>query len=164
MIVENMIIQTTNAAMDSPLLNQWLPLKALGGNSVLIRKRSTRIRQRIPLIMFPRIEEWGYELWFHSVWYDGMIMLTEVDAWEKCPMEQYWPKCMWCNRFHLPFEGSGSHRNSSQHRRFRANQIDPIVQDPDETSRRQRAASLRATTQQWAEACGTDTQWLQTLL
>ena len=165
MIIENMIIERTNG-MDAQWLDRWLPLRALGGNSVMIRTRSTRQGQgsssssseesSLPLIMFPRIDEMGYELWFHSAWLNGSTMLIEVDVFDNCPMGQFWPKCLWCNRFHLPYEGRGSHRASHQHAKFRANYIEPIVEDRDAASRRQRAAILRDTVREWAGRLGTE--------
>ena len=61
------------------------------------------------------------------------MQLQEVDALELCPQGQFWPKCMWCGKFHLPYE---SHRDSRARRRFCARHIEPIeVEEPGSARR-----------------------------
>ena len=85
------------------------------------------------------------ELWFHSNWYQNSMQLQEVDALELCPQGQFWPKCMWCGKFHLPYESHrGSHRSSHAHRRFCAKYIRRIeVEEPGSARREQLSSNLR---------------------
>ena len=81
----------------------------------------------VPLNMFPRIESEGYELWFHSNWLNDFIQVIEADNIEPCPAGQCWPKCLWCDKFHLPPEGEWCHRESNTHKKFRKAWMDPIM-------------------------------------
>ena len=154
--IENIIMEATgNAAGASwdptTYLDRWIPLRALGGNYILLRRSPLSSSGLAPLIMFPRIENAGLELWFHSRWYGQTMLLTDVDVWNLCPAGQFWPKCLWCDRFHLPFDGFNSHRASHRHQRFHAWYIAPIAaEDVGSTRRQQLTADLRASTQAWA--------------
>ena len=173
--IENVIMNATGStagdAWDpSPYLNRWIPLRALGGNSIMICHNhishshsedmtARNGRGQFPLIMFPRIQIAGLELWFHSRWYNGTMQLIEVDSWELCPQGQFWPKYAWCNKFHLPFDGSGSHRESRTHQRFRNNYMSGIVGNDIHPSQQQHAAAkLRADMLAWAGPAD-DLQW-----
>ena len=91
------------------------------------------------------------ELWLHSRWHGGMMQLTDVDAWDLCPQGQFWPKCLWCGKFHLPYEGCNSHRESIQHRSFRRNFIQPILDEQPGSLRREALSTdLRQQTEEWA--------------
>ena len=131
--------------------NRWVPLRALGGNSIMIRPPPPGQRAA-PLILFPRIDRLGLEVWFHSRWYGKSTQLVEVDAIDLCPQGQYWPKCMWCGKFHLPFD---AHRASNYHERFRARYMDPILRvEPGSDRRRQLADELRRSTESWCGPVG----------
>ena len=103
--------------------------------------------------MFPRLNTMGLELWFRSEWNNGMsVVLIEVDGLKPCPMKQLWPYCRWCRKFHLPYEGSASHRMSKQHQKFRRNYMLPALADPTGESLKQ----LRHDTMRW----GASDMWL----
>lgn len=110
-----------------PFLDQWIPLRLLGGNYIMIKKREEAAP---PLLMFPRLNAMGLELWFHSNWIGMTVLIIEVDGLKKCPQNQLWPYCRWCRKFHLPYEGSFSHRASKQHQRFRKYYLSPALADP----------------------------------
>ena len=130
----------------SAYFNLWVPLRALGGNSIMLRPRPPGHRVQ-PLILFPRIARLGLEVWFHSLWLGHSMQLIEVDALELCPQGQYWPKCMWCGKFHLPFD---THRVSRNHSRFCAHFIAPIEREEPGSARRQQLVDdLRRSTQAW---------------
>ena len=154
--IENIIMEATGNAAGSfwdptAYLDRWIPLRALGGNYIMLRRSPLSSAGLAPLIMFPRIENAGLELWFHSTWYGDTMQLTDVDVWDLCPAGQFWPKCLWCDRFHLPFDGSFCHRAIHRHQRFHAAYIAPIVaEDVGSTRRQQLSADLRASTQAWA--------------
>ena len=93
-------------------LNQWVPLPGLGGNCILLRKCS---EHRRPLLMFPRLEMLGLELCFYSEWNKGATVVIEADILKPCPAKQIWIFCAWCQKFHLPYDGPGSHRQSKKH-------------------------------------------------
>ena len=97
-------------------LDTWFPIPFLGGNSILLR-RSTRRRR--PLVMYPRLEQLGLEMWFRSDWYGQSAEIIEFDVLKPCPAGQIWPYCSWCRKFHLPYDGPGSHRCSIAHARAR---------------------------------------------
>ena len=98
-------------------LNRWIPIPGRGGNSILLR-RSVQARLRLhPLVMFPRLDELRLEMWFHSVWYGESAEIMEFDILKPCPAGCIWPFCSWCQKFHLPYHGSGSHRCSRRHSR-----------------------------------------------
>ena len=80
--------------------------------------------------MFPRLSAMGLELWFRSIWYGQDVVLMEVDGLVPCPAGQLWPFCRWCRKFHLPYDGSGSHRQSKQHTHFREYYLKPALKDP----------------------------------
>ena len=63
------------------------------------------------------LDELRLEMWFHSVWYGDMAEIKEFDILKPCPQGQIWPFCSWCQNFHLPYHGSGSHRCSWKHSR-----------------------------------------------
>ena len=135
----------------APFFNRWIPLRALGGNSILIRPAPSGSRAH-PLILFPRIDRLGLEVWFHSQWYGRSTQLLEVDALDLCPQGQYWPKCMWCLKFHLPFD---THRSSRCHRRFHDNYIHPILREELGSARRQQLVEdLRRSTEAWSGPVG----------
>ena len=102
-----------------PYLNQWIPLPddQNGGNKIMLQ-RCTRERQR-PLLMYPRLEALGLELVFFSRWYGGQTVVIEIDILKPCPARHIWVFCAWCGKFHLPFEGPGSHRGGSKHQSAR---------------------------------------------
>ena len=142
--IKEMIIEATGRDTrgwdPTAYYNRWVPLRAMGGNSILLRTRPPGHPLQT-LILFPRIERGGLELWFHSNWHGNSMQLQEVDALELCPQGQFWPKCMWCGKFHLPFE---THRVSRAHRRFCANYIRPIeVEEPGSARREQLSSNLR---------------------
>ena len=107
-VLENIIIETM-------YLDQLMSLPQFGGNSLLVRAGSS---PSPPLVMFPRIDAAGLEIWFHSAWCGGMMQLMEVDVLDLCPQRQIWPRCLWCGKFHLPMQGSGSHRSCNKHTQF----------------------------------------------
>ena len=108
-------------AVNGPALDQyldtWIPIPGLGGNSILLR-RSVYPRRR-PLVMYPRLEQLGLEMWFRSDWYGQSAEIIEFDVLKPCPAGQIWPFCSWCRKFHLPYDGPGSHRCSLAHLRAR---------------------------------------------
>jgi len=135
----------------SAYFNLWIPLRALGGNSIMIRPAPPG-QPALPLILFPRIDRLGLEVWFHSRWYGRSTQLIEVDALDLCPQGQYWPKCMWCGKFHLPFD---THRVSNCHRRFRLHRIEPILRaEPGSDRRQQLVDDLRRSTEAWSGPVG----------
>ena len=75
------------------------------------------------MIMYPRLEELGLEMLFNSTWYHGATSnyaaVIEIDILKPCPAGHIWVFCAWCGRFHLPFDGPGSHRNSRAHEKAR---------------------------------------------
>ena len=81
----------------------------------MIRRRNTTT----PLLMYPRLNAMGLELWFHSMWHG-----QSVDGLGP------WPICRWCPKFHLPYDGPGSHRQSQQHTKFREYYMKPALNDP----------------------------------
>ena len=95
-------------------LNVEIPIPGLGGNRIMLRRRCSDHRR--PCLMFPRLEMLGLEMLFLSTWYDQQIMsIIEIDILKPCPQKQIWPYCAWCGKFHLPYEGYGSHRKSKKH-------------------------------------------------
>ena len=154
--VESIIIEATGNDSrgfwdPSAYFNRWVPLRALGGNSILIRPPPAGHRAA-PLVLFPRIDRLGLELWFHSRWYGESMQMTEVDGLDLCPAGQFWPKCIWCNKFHLPFDGAGAHRASNSHTRFRSNYMDSIHrEEPGSERRRQLLDEMKKSTEAW---CG----------
>ena len=100
----------------SEYLDKWVPLPLLGGNYVMLRREPDHAHEE--LILFPRLNSLRLELWFYSTWYQGCIRLIQADGFKPCPMQQIWPFCAWCRKFHLPHEGPGSHRNSKKHKNF----------------------------------------------
>ena len=155
--VENIILDTFFNE-DESMLNQWRPLRALGGNSIMLR-RPPDGSKALPLIMFPSIEAAGLEVWFHSRWHGRCMQLTDVDAWDLCPAGQFWPVCLWCLRFHIPFECCCSHRSSNKHQRFHEMYIQPILnEEPGSFRRQELSRSLRLQTEDWAGATG-DMVW-----
>ena len=101
-------------------LNKWVRIPGLGGNRILLRRCS---HHRRPFLMFPRLEMLGLELCFYSQWYSQWYkestVVMEVDILKPCPAGQIWIYCAWCRKFHLPYDGQGSHRQSKQHARAR---------------------------------------------
>ena len=91
-------------------LNRWIPLPAMGKNSIMVKRRE-RPHPR-PLLMFPKLEQLGLEIMFHSNWSQEHILLVEVDILKCCPQRQIWPYCAWCKRFLCPADG---HRNGKLH-------------------------------------------------
>ena len=77
-VLESIIIETM-------CLDQWMSLPQFGGNSLLVRAGSS---PSPPLVMFPRIDAAGLEIWFHSAWCGGMMQLMEVDVLDLCPQGQ----------------------------------------------------------------------------
>ena len=79
------------------------------------------------------------------------MQLTDVDAWDLCPQGQFWPKCLWCGKFHLPYEGCNSHRESQAHRKFHEYFIQPILDEQPGSLRREALSTdLRQQTEEWA--------------
>ena len=125
---ERTILETFNAyrdddepdpePFDAAHLNRWVPIPGLGGNSIMLRRRPDGA-PREDLVLFPRINRFDLELWFHSRWNGDVIQLLDADSLGKCPQKQLWPFCAWCQRFHLPHEGPGSHRQSIKHEKFK---------------------------------------------
>ena len=100
-------------------LNQWVPIPGLGGNSILLRRRKDPTNHLEDLVLFPRLNDLGLELWFHSAWLGDSVKIIEIDMFKLCPMKQIWPFCAWCGKFHLPTAGSNSHRESKDHAKMR---------------------------------------------
>ena len=65
--------------------------------------------------MFPRLEKLNLELCFYSEWYKEATVVIETDILKPCPAKQIWIFCAWCQKFHLPYDGPGSHRQSKKH-------------------------------------------------
>ena len=106
-------------------LETWMPVPGFGGNSILLRRSLAMCprlptRRRRPLVMYPRLEQLGLEMWFRSNWYGQSAEIIEFDVLKPCPAGQIWPFCSWCRKFHLPYDGSGSHRCSREHLKARA--------------------------------------------
>ena len=69
-----------------------------------------------PCLMFPNLDKLGLEMLFMSAWYqEKSMVIIEIDILKPCPAGHIWPYCAWCGKFHLPFEGEGSHRWSKRH-------------------------------------------------
>ena len=105
-------------------LETWMPVPGFGGNSILLRRSLAMCprlptRRRRPLVMYPRLEQLGLEMWFRSNWYGQGAEIIEFDVLKPCPAGQIWPFCSWCCKFHLPYDGPGSHRCSRAHERAR---------------------------------------------
>ena len=98
-------------------LETWIPIPFLGGNSILLQRSTHRRR---PLVMYPRLEQLGLAMWFRSDWYGQSAEIIEFDVLKPCPAGQIWPFCSWCRKFHLPYDGPGSHRCSIAHGRARS--------------------------------------------
>ena len=101
---------------DMQYLNKWIPIPGLGGSSILLRRNTFGVR---PAVMYPRLLQLGLELWFHSDWYGENAQIQEIDILKPCPAKHIWPFCVWCGKFHLPYDGAGSHRQSTKHCRAR---------------------------------------------
>lgn len=131
-LMQNAIVHHTggfNAAGwdPSPFLDQWIRLPLLGGNYILLRRSEPNAH--LPLVMYPRINEMRLELWFHSHWLGQSMQLQEVDGLKLCPQHHIWPYCQWCRKFHLPYDGQGSHRCSKDHGKFSKNYMHGISTD-----------------------------------
>jgi hypothetical protein len=98
----------------SQYLDKWVQLPLLGGNYVMLRREAVHEE----LVLFPRLNSMRLELWFYSTWYNDSIRLRQADGLKPCPQSQIWPYCSWCRKFHLPHEGTGSHRSSKKHLKF----------------------------------------------
>lgn len=73
-------------------------------------------RDRRPCLMFPNLDMLGLEMLFMSTWnYNQKMVIIEIDILKPCPAGHIWPYCAWCGKFHLPFDGKGSHRRSIKH-------------------------------------------------
>ena len=75
----------------TPYYNRWVPFRTSPGNSIMLRERPPGHPQKT-LILYPRIEEAGLDLWFRSNWCQDFMQLQEVDALELCPQGQFWSK------------------------------------------------------------------------
>ena len=115
-IVSHMPTEYDSDADIDKYLNQWVTIPGLGGNRILLRRCTW---QRRPLLMFPRLEMLGLELCFWSQWYRESTVVMEVDILKPCPAGQIWIYCAWCQKFHLPYYGIGSHRQSKKHAKAR---------------------------------------------
>ena len=100
-------------------LNKWIPLPGDGQNSIMVRRQGASQCHVRPMIMYPRLEELGLEMLFNSTWYGQTAVVIEIDILKPCPAGHIWVFCAWCGRFHLPFDGPGSHRNSRAHEKAR---------------------------------------------
>ena len=108
-------------------LNRCIPLPGLGGNTITLRRKL--VLHARPLIMFPRLEHLGLEIIFHSKWYDNACKdgkkheatLIEADILKPFDQDYIWIFCAWCKKFHLPYDGPGSHRCSNKHQKARSN-------------------------------------------
>ena len=100
-------------------LNRWIPLPGFGENMIMLRRRDSP--HAIPLIMYPRLEELGLEILFHSTWYGETTRVMEADIIKPCPAKHIWIFCAWCGKFHLPYDGPGSHRCGKKHQNARKN-------------------------------------------
>jgi hypothetical protein len=131
-MMENMILHihrpTGGPQAGFPLLDQWVRLPGVGGNSIMLTRRRGG-DAHFPLVLFPNLGAHNLELWFHSAWYGRMFLLEEADAIKPCPAEQWWPFCAWCNKFHLPEAGPGCHRGSKKHQSFRLHQTGMTAED-----------------------------------
>ena len=99
-------------------LNKWIPIPGLGGSSILLRRSTSTLGVR-PAVMYPRLLLLGFELWFHFDWYGENAQILEIDILKLCPAKHIWPFCVWCMKFHLPYDGAGSHRQSAKHGKAR---------------------------------------------
>ena len=120
-LIQNAIVHHTGGCNEdswdpSSFLDQWMHLPLLGGNTFLLRR--SEAKNHLPLVMFPRLNLMCLELWFHSRWSGESMQLIDADGLKPCPAQQIWPYCQWCCKFHLPFEGPGSHRCSQKHKQF----------------------------------------------
>ena len=120
--LESWMVSQLNGRAEPDLeryLNRWIPLPDghNGGNQVLLR-RCVGERRR-PLLMYPRLEALGLEMVFYSRWYGGLTVIIEIDILKPCPQRHIWVFCAWCDKFHLPFDGPGSHRCSRKHQNAR---------------------------------------------
>ena len=106
-LVEGKIDEIDDGPFIDARLNQWIPLPGWGDNSVLVKRRTGHHR---PLVMFPRLDQLGLELWFRSRWCGETFEVEDVDIILPCKQDQLWPYCAWCRKFHLPSGGDGSHR------------------------------------------------------
>ena len=97
-------------------LNTWLKLPGYGGNMIMLRPCAYRER---PLLMFPRLEKLGLEMCFYPTWHGQGTIVIEIDILKPCPQVHIWVFCAWCRKFHLPYDGPGSHRQSRSHEKAR---------------------------------------------
>ena len=115
-VVESGIARATQIPQEQ-YIDQWFPLPGEGGNSFMLCQSQVGAHQ--PLLHFPRLNELRLELHFHSKWYGHCSQVLEADGFKKCPQDQVWLYCFWCRKFHLPFQGPGSHRESISHAKCR---------------------------------------------
>ena len=108
-------------------LNRRIPLPGHGNSTIMLRRRL--VKHVRPLIMFPRLEKLNLEIIFHSNWYDKTYKkgqtteatLIEADILKPFDQDYIWIFCAWCKKFHLPYDGPGSHRCSNKHQKARSN-------------------------------------------